>query len=102
MMRDAQVTRIAGYGIVLGDAGRLLLCRLSADELYPGWWTLPGGGIDFGEDPCDAALRELTEETACLARSFLWPQWSPSLDLKSPIPVARSAFRRSRSSTASA
>ena len=26
-------------------------------------WTLPGGGLDFGEHPADAVLRELTEET---------------------------------------
>ena len=26
-------------------------------------WTLPGGGLDFGEAPEAAVLRELTEET---------------------------------------
>lgn len=63
MPRSPEVTRVAAYAVVLDRDARLLLCRLSADELYPGWWTLPGGGIDFGEDPRQAALRELTEET---------------------------------------
>lgn len=27
------------------------------------WWQMPQGGIDDGEDPVTAALRELTEET---------------------------------------
>ncbi|MEI9899272.1 MAG: RNA pyrophosphohydrolase [Hyphomicrobium sp.] len=27
------------------------------------WWQMPQGGIDGGEDPADAALRELIEET---------------------------------------
>ena len=27
------------------------------------WWQMPQGGIDTGEDPADAALRELIEET---------------------------------------
>ena len=31
--------------------------------MNPGHWTLPGGGIDFGEDPKDAVVREFMEET---------------------------------------
>ena len=27
------------------------------------WWQMPQGGIDEGEDPAKAALRELVEET---------------------------------------
>ena len=44
-------------------AGEVLLSRLapsiSEDEL----WTLPGGGIEFGEHPDDAVVREVHEET---------------------------------------
>lgn len=41
----------------------ILLTRL-APYLVPGeQWTLPGGGIDFGEDPRDAVVREVYEET---------------------------------------
>ena len=58
-----QVTRIAAYALCLDDAGRILLTRLSPGEIKPGDWTLPGGGIDFGEAPAAAVLRELTEET---------------------------------------
>jgi 8-oxo-dGTP diphosphatase len=57
-----QVQRVAAYNVCV-DADRLLLCRLSAITEAPGWWTLPGGGIDFGEHPEAAALRELREET---------------------------------------
>lgn len=59
----AALLRVAAYGIVVDDAERLLLCRLSTGEVKPGWWTLPGGGLDFGEDPRAAVLRELSEET---------------------------------------
>jgi 8-oxo-dGTP diphosphatase len=57
-----QVQRVAAYNVCV-DADRLLLCRLSAITEAPGWWTLPGGGIDFGEHPEAAAIRELREET---------------------------------------
>ncbi|MEO8250950.1 MAG: NUDIX domain-containing protein [Chloroflexota bacterium] len=61
--RPGRVTRVAAYALCLDDAGRILLCRLSPGEVKPGQWTLPGGGVDFGEDLGAAVLRELDEET---------------------------------------
>ena len=58
-----QVTRIAAYALCVDESERILLARLTYPELKAGWWTLPGGGIDFGEMPTEAVLRELTEET---------------------------------------
>ncbi|RNL61388.1 NUDIX domain-containing protein [Nocardioides marmoriginsengisoli] len=54
--------RVAAYAVILRD-DQILLSRL-APYLVPGeQWTLPGGGIDFGEDPRDAVVREVHEET---------------------------------------
>lgn len=36
-------------------------------------WQMPQGGIDKGEDPFDAALRELYEETSVQSVSLLMP-----------------------------
>jgi ADP-ribose pyrophosphatase YjhB (NUDIX family) len=53
---------VAAYAVIVRDE-RILLSRLadriSRDEL----WTLPGGGLDHGEDPRDAVVREIKEET---------------------------------------
>ena len=63
-----KITRIAAYGLVLQDE-RILLCRIS-DRLPKdaGCWTLPGGGIEFGEDPVAAMIREVNEETGLIVR----------------------------------
>jgi 8-oxo-dGTP diphosphatase len=83
-----EVTRIGAYGIVLErnvlernvlernvlegnvlenivlEKNRILLCRLSAQVTgFTGNWTLPGGGIEFGEQPEEAMIREVAEET---------------------------------------
>jgi ADP-ribose pyrophosphatase YjhB (NUDIX family) len=56
-------TRVGAYSICRDAHGRILLARLSALEVDVGSWTLPGGGVDFGEQPDAAAVRELNEET---------------------------------------
>jgi 8-oxo-dGTP pyrophosphatase MutT (NUDIX family) len=56
-------TRLGSYSLCLDDSGRILLARLSALEVDVGAWTMPGGGVDFGEHPDAAAIRELEEET---------------------------------------
>jgi 8-oxo-dGTP diphosphatase len=65
-MTDAprRMTRVAAYALCV-DGDRILLSRIAqgATSSSDGMWTLPGGGVDFGEHPRDAAVRELEEET---------------------------------------
>ncbi len=51
--------------VLFGPDGRVLVCRradLPNAEGAPGGWQLPQGGMDEGEDPRVAVLRELAEE----------------------------------------
>jgi 8-oxo-dGTP diphosphatase len=54
--------RIAAYALCVLD-GTILLVRIGPGDADAGRWTLPGGGLDFGEPPEVGALRELEEET---------------------------------------
>lgn len=66
-MNRVQRTRLAAYGLLV-EEGRILLARLSNTEKEVGKWTLPGGGIDFGEHPLDAVVREFREESGLRVR----------------------------------
>lgn len=51
--------------VLFGPDGRVLVCRradLPNAEGAPGGWQLPQGGMDDGEDPRVAVMRELAEE----------------------------------------
>ena len=63
-----QLLRVAAYNVCVDADERLLLVRLSAITEAPGAWTLPGGGLHFGEHPEAGALRELREETGLEGR----------------------------------
>ena len=41
------------------------------DEGKGHWWQMPQGGIDEGEDPREAVLRELAEETAVTSAEII-------------------------------
>lgn len=59
-------TPIAAVGIVCLRGEEVLLIKRGAPPLA-GQWSIPGGRIEWGERPADAALRELKEETGCAA-----------------------------------
>ncbi len=50
---------IGAFAIILDDRQRVLLChRRDMDA-----WNLPGGGVESGEMPTEAVIRETLEET---------------------------------------
>ena len=54
---------VACAGAVVRDAERRLLLVRRANEPGRGLWSLPGGRIEAGETPEEAAAREVFEET---------------------------------------
>ena len=62
MPSESPGTYVGAYARCRGPEGRLLLVRM-ARGLDKGRWTLPGGGIEWGEHPDATVVRELEEET---------------------------------------
>ncbi|GAA3746191.1 hypothetical protein GCM10022239_22200 [Leifsonia bigeumensis] len=44
------------------------------------WWFTPGGGLDAGESPREAALREVREETGLALSSVSGPVFEQEID----------------------
>lgn len=54
--------RLAAYGVCVRD-DKILLARVVSPDGGSRHWTLPGGKVEHGEDPYDAVVREVREET---------------------------------------
>ncbi|WP_166429898.1 NUDIX hydrolase [Nesterenkonia sphaerica] len=54
--------RISAYAVITDSDNRMLLPHWMEQGFGSGW-TVPGGGIDPGEDPADAVVREVFEES---------------------------------------
>jgi putative (di)nucleoside polyphosphate hydrolase len=82
-----------GVGIVLiNDARRVFVGRRI--DMPEGWpaWQMPQGGIDAGETPMQAALRELYEETGT-DKAEIVAETRDWLHYDLPAPIAATAWR---------
>lgn len=75
-------TRMGAYALCV-DAGRVLLTQIWEGDVDAGKWSLPGGGIDFGEGVVAGLHRELQEETGLVGEvhgvldvvDHVYPPW---------------------------
>jgi len=56
--------------IVKDDMGRVLMARRPMHQLSGGFWEIPGGKVELGENTVTAATRELFEETGIKANTL--------------------------------
>jgi len=69
--------------IVQAADGRVLMAQRTARQLSAGYWELPGGKVDPGETPQQAAVRELAEETGITALSVRpWIRYGHAFPLR--------------------
>lgn len=61
-MIDQDRRRIGVYGLAVVDRA-VLLVRIAPGHPDAGLWTLPGGGLEWGETPRRCLEREIGEET---------------------------------------
>ena len=87
------------------DAGAMLLARIAPGYPGAGAWTLPGGGVEWGEHPEDALRREVFEESGLVLGTIEFlgidSQVYDGRDHQTPIHVIRMIFRADLSGTPS-
>jgi len=58
-----KIQKIAAHGFIKKGNKYLITRRSLVNDYKPGEWDIPGGTIEFGENPEEALKREFLEET---------------------------------------
>ena len=58
----ATMTKCVACAIIQNDVGQILIGQRQEEGSLPGYWEFPGGGVEPGELPRQAVIREVEEE----------------------------------------
>ena len=58
-----RIQKVSVGGFLLRDGKALIIRRSEREEQLAGYYELPGGKVEFGDDPADTVEREFHEET---------------------------------------
>jgi len=71
--------QVFSAAVIFNERKQILLVKLTYQRFHP--WGLPGGGLNYDEQPADAVVREMFEETgfAVEIKKFLFAKtWMPA------------------------
>ena len=70
--------QVFSAAVIFNEQKHILLVKLTYQQIHP--WGLPGGSLDYGEQPSEAILREMFEETGItleIKKLLLVKTWKP-------------------------
>lgn len=67
--------KVVATGCLIRHGKVLLIRRAKAEKFLPGYYEMPGGKFEFGEQPEEALRREFTEEVG-FPVNMIRPYWS--------------------------
>jgi ADP-ribose pyrophosphatase YjhB (NUDIX family) len=70
--------QVFAAAVIFDQNKKILLVKATYQRVHP--WGLPGGGLEYGEHPEQAVVREVWEETnlrVCIQKLLLVNSWLP-------------------------
>jgi 8-oxo-dGTP diphosphatase len=70
--------QVFAAAVILDESKNILLVKSTYNRFHP--WGMPGGSLEYGEQPEEAVVREVWEEThlnVCVEKLLLINSWLP-------------------------